>query len=83
MTSGTRHFFFVQFRPKNERDWHDARDSNGAEIHFRRRNDAEDYAVRLRRQRPDVETEVIERASADPSYLEPSRPAPRRRFRWW
>jgi hypothetical protein len=83
MKSGTRHFFFVQLRPKNERDWHDARDSRGDEIHFRRRNDAEDYAVRLRRQRPDVETEVIERASADPSYLEPSRPAPRRRFRWW
>jgi hypothetical protein len=29
MTSGTRHFFFVQFRPTNERGWHDARDSNG------------------------------------------------------
>jgi len=79
----TRNFFFVQFRPNNERDWHDARDSSGEEIHFRRRNDAEDYAVRLRRQRPNIETEVIERASVDRSYREPSRPARRRRFRWW
>jgi len=84
MTRGTRSFFLVQFRRKNETDWHDVRDNNGVEIHFRRRDDAEDYAVRLRRQRPDIETEVIEGASVDLSYLlDPSRPTPRPRLWWW
>ena len=83
MTRRTRHYFAISFRRKGDREWTPVCDNNGVEMHYSRLDDAEEYAVRLRAQRRDIETSVHEGATLDLSYLDPSRPTPRPRFWWW